>query len=109
MRQEEINFERAAQAAADTRRMARQSIPDNRLAHLEKLVLSQIRGAGARGMTCDEVEIATGLPHQTASARVNRLMTLGVIVPGEKRKTRSGRLAVAWKWAAAEDPVEVKG
>jgi len=47
------------------------------------------------GLTDDEIEIQTGMRHQTASARRRELVLSGSIVPsGEKRKTRSGRQAV---------------
>lgn len=50
--------------------------------------------------TCDEVEQATGLSHQTCSARVNGLLAKGRIRPsGQKRTTRSGRRAVVWEVA----------
>ena len=49
------------------------------------------------GMTCDEVEAAMGLSHQTASARVHELRKLGMLLDvGEKRPTRSGRNATVW-------------
>lgn len=47
--------------------------------------------------TCDEVEIVTGLSHQTASARVRELQLKDRIVDsGQRRKTRSGRAAIVW-------------
>ena len=51
-----------------------------------------------RGATCDEVEAALSLTHQTASARVNELMRADRIEDsGSKRKTRSGRNAIVWR------------
>lgn len=47
--------------------------------------------------TCDEVEVALGLTHQTASAAIHYLMRDGEIVATEKRPTRSGRSARVWK------------
>lgn len=50
-----------------------------------------------RGATCDEVEAALDLRHQTASARIRELFLQGKIYDsGQKRKTRSGRSAVVW-------------
>ena len=63
---------------------------------LQAMVVAVIGAAGTRGLTCDEVEVQTGLPHQTASARVNELAKAGAIIPGGKRPTRSGRFAVVW-------------
>jgi Fic family protein len=51
------------------------------------------------GLTCDEVEVLTGLKHQTASARIRELALLGVIQENGKRPTRSGRNAVIWRLA----------
>jgi predicted ArsR family transcriptional regulator len=46
------------------------------------------------GCTCDEIEVETGLPHQTASARLKGLSDKGLIRDsGARRKTRSGRAA----------------
>ena len=55
-------------------------------------ILALILKAGPRGMTCDEVEQATGLKHQTASARLSQMVhDLGTLRwSGEKRLTRSG-------------------
>lgn len=71
------------------------------LGDLEALVLRTIKAgkAGhAPGMTCDEVEEATGLTHQTASARINELRAKGRIEDsGVVRRTRSGRAAIVWR------------
>ena len=56
------------------------------------------------GLTCDGVEVITGLLHQNASARIYTLRglpekdKLPVLVAdsGRQRKTRSGRLAIVW-------------
>jgi hypothetical protein len=46
------------------------------------------------GATCDEVEVALGMSHQTASARIRELVLGGWLVRSAvKRKTRSGRAA----------------
>lgn len=61
-------------------------------------VLAEIKRGKARGRTCDEVEEATGLLHQTASARVRELFQKGLIKDsGAKRDTRSGRSAIVWR------------
>jgi hypothetical protein len=71
-------------------------------ADMRAAVLSEIRSAG-QGATCDEVEIATGMPHQTASARVVELRRAGLIRrTGERRPTRSGRNA--WVYVASTNP-----
>lgn len=60
-------------------------------------VLAAIRQAGSSGATCFEVEQGTGLPHQTASARIRELAQAGRIQwSGTKRPTWSGRQAKVW-------------
>jgi hypothetical protein len=60
----------------------------------ERYVETYVLSCGLRGANCDEVEAATGLLHQNASARVNRLASKGILMfEGEVRATRSGRAA----------------
>lgn len=55
-------------------------------------VLAHIRHCG--GCTCDEVEAALRLSHQTASARINDLLrSEDIHDSGGRRVTRSGRKA----------------
>jgi len=69
---------------------------------LQKKVLDVILSSGVKGMTCDEVEVALDMPHQTASARINELMKPTDERPallfdsGSRRKTRHGQLATVW-------------
>ena len=65
-------------------------------ANLRAKVLACVKSCWLHGATCDELEVATGLTHQTCSARVHELMRLGAIVEGGRRKTRSGRAAIVW-------------
>lgn len=57
------------------------------------LILSFIKRVD--GATCDEIEVALGLSHQTASARCSDLKNKFCLIvdSGERRKTRSGRNA----------------
>jgi DNA-binding MarR family transcriptional regulator len=49
------------------------------------------------GATCDEIEAATGMKHQSASALITRLSRQGRLRDtGERRLTRSGRAATVW-------------
>lgn len=49
------------------------------------------------GATCDEIEWATGMRHQTASARVRELADKKQIKDSTlRRRTRSGRQAIVW-------------
>ena len=64
---------------------------------LRSIVLVMICERDAEGATCDEVEVALSMRHQTASARVNELMEAGKISDsGVRRRTRSGRKAIVW-------------
>lgn len=46
-----------------------------------------------RDATCDEVEVALGMSHQTCSSRFTVLRRTGRIVPVGKRETRTGCMA----------------
>ena len=60
-------------------------------------VFAEVYAQGPHGATCDELEVALGLKHQTCSARVRDLAKAGSIVnSGKKRPTRSGRDAVVY-------------
>lgn len=56
-------------------------------------VLNYVAGCGAHGATCDEVEEAIGLKHQTASARLRELFLGGRVRRVGTRLTRSNRKA----------------
>lgn len=49
--------------------------------------------------TCDQVEVALGMAHQTCSARFSELKRDGVIVKAGRRETRTGCTAQAWALA----------
>jgi hypothetical protein len=56
------------------------------------------------GLTSDELEVLTGWPHQTASARLRELVLAGLARDGrERRRTRNGRFAVV-RHAVLSDP-----
>jgi hypothetical protein len=79
--------------ASETSRMAAESMASS-APGLRGIVLQSILLAGGRGMTDDEIEVETGLCHQTASARRRELVLSKHIRPlDERRKTRRGRLA----------------
>jgi hypothetical protein len=83
----------------DTSRQAAERIEPH-VAHLEAIVLQCVRDHGR--ITCDAVEIALSMKHQTASARLNGLERKGLVRrSGEKAKTRSGREAILWEPAEA--------
>lgn len=67
------------------------------LGRLEGLVLESIRARGVEGATDDEVEGATGLTHQCASARRRALVLKGLVRDsGQRRATRQRRRAIVW-------------
>ncbi len=49
--------------------------------------------------TCDEVEVALAMSHQTCSARFSELKRNLTIEPSAYRKTRTGCIAQAWRLA----------
>lgn len=60
-------------------------------------IMAYVRSQGINGAICDEIEVALGLPHQTASARASELKNNGSLVPsGEVRKTRTGSQAMVF-------------
>jgi hypothetical protein len=64
---------------------------------IEQQVAEHIAKCGTDGATTDEIEVALGILHQCASARINRLhRSTRIVDMGERRKTRSGRNAVVW-------------
>lgn len=70
-------------------------------AGLRAQVLSALQ---AEPRTCEELEAALGLPHQTCGPRIRELALLGhVRDSGARRLTRSGREAIVWH-AALDGP-----
>jgi len=70
---------------------------------LRERVFRFIAAAGSMGATDDEIELALGMRHQTASARRRELVLKGRIVDsGTLRKTSSGRYAHVWIVAPAK-------
>jgi predicted transcriptional regulator len=64
---------------------------------LQRRILSELQLRADFGATCDELEQAFGIPHQTVSARIREMALKGVIGDsGQKRATRSGRKAIVW-------------
>ena len=92
MTYDKIPFNRGS----ETSEAAAESVAASAATH-ETLVFVTIRAAGEHGATDDEVERATGLRHQNASARRNRLVHKGKVKDsGIRRNTRSGRKAIVW-------------
>jgi hypothetical protein len=63
-------------------------------ARMRAVVVRAVQEAGSAGRTSDEIEVLTGMPHQTVSARLTEAKALGeVVTNGQRRPTRSGRSA----------------
>jgi predicted transcriptional regulator len=78
---------------SDTSRAAADSMAPH-VSAIESDVLAYVKRKHGYGSTCDEIEYAMGLAHQTASARLKGLADKGLIRDsGARRKTRSGRAA----------------
>ena len=61
-------------------------------------ILEWISDRGFPGATCDEVEVALSMKHQTASARISELSSSGMLADsGHRKPTRSGSFAVMWR------------
>jgi len=83
-------------AGSSTSQAAATSI-NGSAATLRNTVLATIRAAGPNGMTCDEVEQALSMRHQTASARIRELSLRNQVFDStRRRRTRSNRTAVVW-------------
>ena len=64
---------------------------------LRRRVLWYVAGCPA-GATCDEVEVALGMLHQTASARIRELVQLACLIDtGGRRRTRRNRPAAVYR------------
>jgi Asp-tRNA(Asn)/Glu-tRNA(Gln) amidotransferase A subunit family amidase len=84
-------------APRDTSKEAAQRI-EPETGKLRLGVLSELQVRGSTGATCDELEQALHLSHQTASARVREMSLKGTVKDsGQRRLTRSGRRAIVWQ------------
>lgn len=59
-------------------------------------LLRLIRAAGPQGLTVEDLEKLTKLPHQSVSARVHDLNNRGDICAVGSRPNRSGKRAATW-------------
>ena len=71
-----------------------------------RVAINEAMNAGRYGATTDEVEVATGMLHQSCSARMNELAAEGVVETfGLRRRTRTGSMAEVYRLAAVgHDP-----
>lgn len=80
---------------SETSKAAAASLRSAELSRLETRVFEAVK---ERARSCDAIEIATGLSHQTVSARLRGLVLRDQIEDsGHKARTRSGRWAVVWR------------
>lgn len=78
-----------------TSKAAAKSVSHTAASSLRSKCLSFIKSMG--GATCDEIEVAFRMRHQTASARIRELAQRDLIKDsGFNRLTRSGRSATVW-------------
>lgn len=62
-----------------------------------RLIYTLIYERGEHGLTDDEIEVLTGMTHQSASAARNNLMQRGLVTDsGQRRKNRRGLNAIVW-------------
>ena len=62
-----------------------------RSATTDRAVVDRLVGNAENGLTCHEVEQMTGMPHQTASARLWELERMGRIYKTAERRTTRGK------------------
>lgn len=95
MDQQIMRFE-APHNNTDTSKLAAEEIKVH-LGRLQSQVYSYILKQGHSGATCEEVERALGLGHQTASPRIYELRHKGKLKDsGHRRLTTKKRLAIVW-------------
>jgi len=91
-----IETDHVALGSVDTSREAAAAV-ETHAAATRRLVLQIVRGAGVRGVTCDEVSAATGRTPNQVSGRFTELARLGLILrSGQRRTTRAGSEAHVW-------------
>lgn len=74
-------------------------------ASIESCILNEILCANSAGLTCDEIEQALDLKHQTASAAIRHLREKDFVYDtGRRRPTRSGRAAIVWMPRLPSEP-----
>ena len=56
--------------------------------------------------SCDNVMLALGIKHQTASPAINKLMRAGWLVVDGSTLTTGNRRAKIWKWCDCPVPIE---
>ena len=79
----------------DTCVFSRDKLAKNKHEYRHK-IYSEILFSG--GATCDEIEVALELRHQTVSCFIRFLTQDGLLYDtGDRRMTRSGRKAIVWK------------
>jgi hypothetical protein len=89
-------------APTDTSKEAAESIKPS-ASKIRTRILSELQIRGSTGATCDELEQAHNLSHQTASARLREMAMKGDIYDSlYRRPTRSGRKAIVWRATRGE-------
>lgn len=90
-----------------TSRQAAEDMSPKQVSRDERRVFAAVSAAGDAGLTDDELEAATGIIHQTVSARRNGLVLKRKIRnSGQVRLTRSRRQAIVW---VVGEGIPVKG
>lgn len=79
------------------------------LPEIQATILLEIRVAGGRGITCQEVELKLRMTHQTASAAINKLARKGWACDTSIRRINaSGARAIAWTLGDGTPPARRK-
>lgn len=87
---------------AETSRAANEKVARHK-GGMRLKILDFLRETGDRGATCEEVELALGMRHQSAGARISELKRDGLVRQAGTRKTSSGCQAVVHVYADAAE------
>lgn len=80
-----------------TSMQAADSLTPSRLNDLQDRVYRFLKSRGDHGATDEQLADGLGLNPSTARPRRIELVRLNLVVKGDRRKTRSGRSADAWR------------
>jgi hypothetical protein len=90
MTQTEINFDICRNYHGGNKESVKANPETSRKLRDQRRILDYIHKQQLCGATCDEVEVALGLSHQTASARISELKKNKALMKQGTRPTRTG-------------------
>lgn len=89
----------------DTSRQALDSIQGEVSGDIDTKIINSLKPRGAQGRTCWEIEMETGLPHQSSSGNLRHLVERGIVCKTNLRRTNAGgRKCIVWVHKDFYDP-----